>query len=334
MKVKPDAGKYLERKTGQDSTNEKEKTGKVTKEATNTSADSEGQIPEKYSDLISDADRESGITMDEIQAINDVSEIGDKGIAPIIYSVEQIKQLKETVTVIEEDAINSTTITGDALVQVGNGSVLIIVDSVDKNHNREGEIITGFVATNAKNVLQACLSETERDFVRAGDDIVIRLAITNIEDKVPEEDAKQIEKKTNVLRASIKGLEFGEYIDITLQKKIGDADWQRIKELNEEMEVCFDVPAKLIAEGRTYFVLRDHEGECEQLNDEDANTNTITIRTHLFSTYAIIYTDEEVYLNSEPKGSSNWYYYVLAVTGFALFVILLLAKKKQKENQD
>ena len=51
------------------------------------------------------------------------------------------------------------------------------------------------------------------------------------------------------------------------------------------------VPEALQAAERTFRIIRVHEGAADVLDDLDSDPATITFRTNLFSTYAIVYTD-------------------------------------------
>ena len=63
--------------------------------------------------------------------------------------------------------------------------------------------------------------------------------------------------------------------------------------MNEEIEISIDVPADMLYDNTTYYVMRLHEGETTLLDDLDDTKETITIRTGLFSTYAILYEQNE-----------------------------------------
>lgn len=56
-------------------------------------------------------------------------------------------------------------------------------------------------------------------------------------------------------------------------------------------------------------MIRDHDGSCELLDDLDGDKQTITIRTKLFSTYAIIYTEG---FFAEDETNMQWLWLLLA----------------------
>ena len=178
----------------------------------------------------------------------------------------------------------------------GQGTVRITVESVGEQGHSQGDVITGVILNTFDTVLQAALTEEEQQLVQNGEDAQIRLVVTKLITEVPETDKRQMEEETVSYARQIEGLTLGSYIDISLLKKVGGGEWQKLRESNEELEIVLDIPPKLPKEQTTYWVLRNHEGTCELLEDMDEAAGTVTIRTGLFSTYALLYTA------SEPEG--------------------------------
>lgn len=77
-----------------------------------------------------------------------------------------------------------------------------------------------------------------------------------------------------------------QYFDLTMLKS-ADGYTERVTELPTTMEVVIEIPDKVYEAGKTYSVLRIHNGELSVLPDLDENPKTITFRTDRFSTYAI-----------------------------------------------
>ncbi len=129
----------------------------------------------------------------------------------------------------------------------------------------------------------------------------------------------------------IEGLEFGSYVDITIERQVGNGGWKKLHELNGETEITLKIPETLMAEGRTYYVERNHEGECTLLEDLDSEDTTITILTDRFSVYAILYRDnvaEDTGL-TETNQSSSSVLWVIGSTVILLALIALLFFKKR-----
>ena len=54
-------------------------------------------------------------------------------------------------------------------------------------------------------------------------------------------------------------------------------------------EVIIGIPEKLQGKDRSYVIIRAHDGVHTLLEDRDGEPDTITVRTALFSSYAIAY---------------------------------------------
>ncbi len=76
------------------------------------------------------------------------------------------------------------------------------------------------------------------------------------------------------------------YFDLTMLKTV-DGYTQKVTELPTSMEVVIEIPDDVYEAGKTYSVLRVHNGELSILPDLDDNPKTITFRTDRFSSYAI-----------------------------------------------
>lgn len=59
----------------------------------------------------------------------------------------------------------------------------------------------------------------------------------------------------------------------------------------DQQHLKLRVPERLLMAGRTFAVLRVHDGETVLLPDLDNDANTVTIETDRFSTYALVYRD-------------------------------------------
>ena len=77
-----------------------------------------------------------------------------------------------------------------------------------------------------------------------------------------------------------------QFFDLTMLKTAGGFT-ERVNETPTTMEVVIEIPDEIYEEGKTYSVLRVHQGELSILPDLDDNPKTITFRTDRFSAYAI-----------------------------------------------
>ena len=225
-------------------------------------------------------------------------------------------------------------------VSMGSGNVLINISSLDEEGQESANAIKGLILTSCDNVIKSCLTEEEIKAVEKGEKIEIVLTVQKMDTVVSKSDKKQIEKAAATMEQQIPGLTVGQYVDISVMKKIGSADWKKLSKLNDEMEISIDVPDELEKDGRSYFIMRNHDGSCYLLDDQDDQADTITIRTGLFSTYAIMYTDiatsqwsqnatqslNEGAIRGEADAVCHWHFMILAL--LVIFVVLLYVMRK------
>ncbi|MCR5605111.1 MAG: InlB B-repeat-containing protein [Lachnospiraceae bacterium] len=76
------------------------------------------------------------------------------------------------------------------------------------------------------------------------------------------------------------------YFDLTVVKMISGAS-TNITELGVPMQVIVEIPQEIYKSGKTYSILRLHDGELSVLPDLDDDPKTITFKTDRFSSYAI-----------------------------------------------
>jgi len=211
----------------------------------------------------------------------------------------------------------------------GIGNVRIEVECLDADGNTSDQ--TGALRGSTESILRSCLTEEEIQAVAEGKDVVIKLVVTPLTESIPDTDRQQI-------RAALEGisdepLTLGNYLDLSVMKKVGDAEWTKVTELSEELLVTLDIARELWAEGRTFYVLRSHDGEVTMLFDIDDDPYTITIKTRLFSTYALVYTDSP----DAPKAPNDehncfMHWIILAAALIGEILALLLRRREDKKK--
>ncbi len=146
---------------------------------------------------------------------------------------------------------------------------------------------------NNIELIEKVLTDEEQSEVANGAEVSVYLVVTDISENVSEDDKTQIE--TTTPDGTV-----GMYLDIDLFKKINTTETQ-VTETNSTVTVSIVIPNELINTDssikRTYNIVRIHNGVSEIIegifNFED---NTFTFETDKFSTYALIYTDEQISL--------------------------------------
>ncbi|MCH5257833.1 MAG: hypothetical protein J1D87_11110, partial [Lachnospiraceae bacterium] len=134
-------------------------------------------------------------------------------------------------------------------------------------------------------------------------------------------------------------LTLGAYIDISMFIKIGDDDWNMVTQSGEPIDVVIGIPDELQTDGRTFYIARCHEGEYALLNDMDTEAETITIRTELFSTYAIVYRQTDTagskcsLCHICPTFLGICCFIWLAIITVAVIVVILIVSKRRKNEK-
>ena len=158
----------------------------------------------------------------------------------------------------------------------------------------EEEACTVGVADTAA-VANAILTSGQIQLVQDGGTIEIRIHMTDISGNVPQQDQDviedAIEKAAGHYPYKFSGLKSGMYVDISVMIRVGEGEWNAITHAEEPVEVVIDIPETLQAEGREYYIIRAHEGKYIFMDDLDDQSDTITIRTDRFSSYAIVFVD-------------------------------------------
>lgn len=223
------------------------------------------------------------------------------------------------------------------MLKVGDGAVIVRVVC------EETDITAGVANTVA--VANAVLTTEQIQRVNGRDTIEIRVEVKNITESVVEQDQKAIESAIAQLHREQEGITLGMYVDISMFIRVGEGEWEAVTESNGTIEVVVGIPEELRADGREYYIIRSHEGECDILTDMDDAPDTITIGTDRFSSYAIAYVKADGtgadgtkcgLCHICPTFLGICYFIWLAVIILIMIaaIILLRRKKEEQETQD
>ncbi len=170
--------------------------------------------------------------------------------------------------------------------------------TVDKDVQTDGKAPVTQISTSANELAETLLTDAEKQQVANGTDIKIVLEVKDASDSVGSDDKALVETAKN-------GYETGQYLDISLFKIIGE-NRSAISETKGKITVTITIPDALKNTEnnttRTFAVIRVHDKKAELLEDLDESTETITIATDRFSTYAIVYKDMS---NGGNNGGEN-----------------------------
>lgn len=241
---------------------------------------------------------------------------------------ENIPNVTETeftlVEVAEDEVIPEIPVIGEVEVDMGTGKINVTADG--------GNI------KSLPNVIKACLNNDDLNSVKSGSNIRIRLKIDKLAENIPQKEKDEMMAAFAKFAPEVDGLTFGDYIDVSLEMQVDDGEWTKLHDLNEEIEIEMDVPENLQKDGRTFWVMRNHEGECDMLDDIDSVQNTVTFKTKLFSAYALYYTDAPVEPGSVHFSTVNTVTVVTIIAlalivAAGLFMFFVVYKRRKDEEE-
>ncbi len=220
-------------------------------------------------------------------------------------------------------------------VNLGDGKVIVTVVY-------EEEKCTAAVA-DAEAVAKAVLKPEQQAKVNSGEIIEIRVDVTDISEKVPEQDKEVIESCVAEYQKETPGLVLGMYVDISMFIRIGAGDWNAIATTDEPIEVVIGIPEKLQSSGREFYIIRAHEGEHTLLRDLDGASDTITVSTDMFSSYAIAYEETEgagagrkcglCHICPTFLGICCFIWLALALAAIGIVILVVVRRRKEKETE-
>lgn len=101
-------------------------------------------------------------------------------------------------------------------------------------------------------------------------------------------------------------------------------------ELEEEVEITIQIPSEFLKEGRSFYLVRNHNGKIERLNDQDKVADTITVKSSKFSGYLLTYTEGAVKEDGSPvTGDSSNIFVYASVIIFSTAGVFFTLKKKE-----
>lgn len=143
------------------------------------------------------------------------------------------------------------------------------------------------ISSPTEEVKDMLLTDEEKQQVQNGTDIRIVLEVRDAGNTVSSSEQAAVQQDLNEFVV-------GQYLNINLYKLAG-TERTNITKTVKKIRIVITVPEALRNtdenKTRTFAVSRVHDGSAELLNDMDENTDTITIETDRFSTYAIVYKD-------------------------------------------
>jgi hypothetical protein len=144
------------------------------------------------------------------------------------------------------------------------------------------------LANTGEEIRSAVLTDADKEELAAGKDINVWIEAKDNNTVVSQTDKDLITEKMPV------NYQVGAYLDINLWKQVEGESAVKVTNIqNGKVKVSITVPTELQKDGRGYKVIRIHAGEAEVLDtDFDAAYSRVTFETDRFSTYALVYNDD------------------------------------------
>lgn len=144
----------------------------------------------------------------------------------------------------------------------------------------------GEIKSSVEEVMRAVLTDADKTAIAAGKDADIWVEIRDCSSSVSEAD--KIAITANLPKKYV----VGTYLDINLWKQITGNEATKVTQTpNGAVKIGFTIPESLQKSGRTYKIIRLHNGVATVLDvSVDANYG-LTFETDQFSTYALVYAD-------------------------------------------
>lgn len=156
---------------------------------------------------------------------------------------------------------------------ISNTMTSIVDDIINK---KEVTSVSGETVANIKNAIDK------------GQVISTEVQVTPVkETEVSAQDKKVLEDHID------ENANIAQYLDINILVKAEDQVIGEVNELNEEITFTVAIPEDLMKEGRTFYVIRVHDGKAETLDTVENEDGTLTFKTDKFSTYALAYEDAQ-----------------------------------------
>lgn len=199
------------------------------------------------------------------------------------------------------------------------------------------DVLAGRVSENTVDTQTADkISQAISNGTMVDAELVLKEMTSQEVENLTEKDKTAIEDKVVA--------EFGknaniQYLDLSLILKAGNEELGTLNKLREEITITIAVPEKLKAEGRTYKVIRNHNGEVTVLDTVVNEDGTISFKTDRFSTYALAYADKEetsskpiikpvTDTNTPKTGDSSSVLIYIAIGLTAMYVLVVIQKRK------
>lgn len=201
----------------------------------------------------------------------------------VLIRPSEEKDLLLSLDLIPEEAVNE-----QSTYSYGKGEIQVIIEKVGAE-----EFDIAF--DNAREVVSEVFDKEELRRIQNGEKAQIRFTVVANPENIPEADSTLIQQGLTNLRELYGEVVLDYNADVTLEKRVGDTEWNKIEQLSSGVNITLQLK-RFYHTALTYFVIRAHAGKCNILRDMDTDSRTLTARLDRFSTYAICYTYKQMNL--------------------------------------
>ena len=205
-------------------------------------------------------------------------------------------QMGDTVTVtatpdkdyeLSQITVNGTAITGNTFTMPAEN--VTVAAEFKKIGSADAEVVAPegvsvSFAGSKEDILKAVFGDDYAALVEAGYKLDVVMTVKN-------ESAVSADDKALVEGALSSDMHVGLIIDVSLVMT-KDGVSTVVSNSSKPVSFAIGVPDSIIADGRTYSVIRVHNGAAENIGGTyDAANKTITVTSDKYSTYAVVYKD-------------------------------------------
>lgn len=148
--------------------------------------------------------------------------------------------------------------------------------------------------TDAVSVANAVLTADQIKQANAGENTEIRIDVKDISETVTQQDRNVIADCIEDFGEELPGLTVGMYADISVYTRSGGGEWNAVTDTDDAIGMVIGIPENLPRDDVEYYMIRAHDGGYSLLKDRDEASDTITVNTDRFSSYAIVYREPGV----------------------------------------
>ncbi|MBQ2902375.1 MAG: type I pullulanase [Agathobacter sp.] len=187
--------------------------------------------------------------------------------------------------------------------------------------------------------------EKVQQAIENDEEIITELVIENMKDVEVDASAKElVEEAVKDIIENVAST-IAQYLDIKVVLKTEESGEElgTLNKLSEEITLTFEIPDEWKKEGRTFHVIRVHEGKTDVLDVWENEDGTVSFKTDRFSTYALVYTDAEVEEDITPTppvtpevtppstgdNSMPGIYFLVLLAGFAMAIAGMTVSRRK-----